>query len=381
MPIKLPPIGFWSYARQDDEVSRGRLSSLRSLLMSELQQQYGREPIKIFQDVAAIPPGAAWQEEISNALNRATFLIPIITPAFIESEFCCEEVRLFLDRERELNAAHPELAGRRRIFPILYVEIDDIEPVDAEILAELRKIQWVDFTSLKFKAAHEEPVQVALAALARGMSKMLQVRVQPAPTPEELAAQEEQALLDLVRETELLESRANTEAERARAAAVQGDEAAERAKAGASGHGKLEATVGEFTYVYYGQVNNNLANGFGVKTWSDGEIDRGEFVGGNLTGHGVISYNSGSKAEGEVKLNAMDGYGTYHDAKSDAKTLGRYVHSVVDGPYVTHFSTGSIFRGSGNGMGIMFGAGGEVASSGIYDEGKLVRTIAYRTTQ
>ena len=39
-------------------MSRGALSALRSQLKAELQQQYGREPITIFQDVGAIPPGA-----------------------------------------------------------------------------------------------------------------------------------------------------------------------------------------------------------------------------------------------------------------------------------------------------------------------------------
>lgn len=91
-PVRLQPIGFWSYATQDDMASGGRLSKLRSMLMNELQQQYGRNPIKIFQDVAAIPPGSEWDEEIRNALTQATFFIPIITPAFVESEYCAQEV-------------------------------------------------------------------------------------------------------------------------------------------------------------------------------------------------------------------------------------------------------------------------------------------------
>ena len=34
---KLDPVGFWSYSRQDDEHSGGRLSQLRARLSSELQ--------------------------------------------------------------------------------------------------------------------------------------------------------------------------------------------------------------------------------------------------------------------------------------------------------------------------------------------------------
>jgi hypothetical protein len=179
---KLPPIGFWSYARQDDEASRGRLSSLRSLLMSELQQQYGRQPVKVFQDVAAIAPGAEWKSEITNALNRSNFFIPIITPASLESEHCCAEIRLFLERERAIVAAYPALAGRRRIFPLHYMPIDDVDPFDPDILVELRRLQWLKFLDLRFKADHEEPVRVALAGLAGGICRLLNMKTDsPAP--------------------------------------------------------------------------------------------------------------------------------------------------------------------------------------------------------
>jgi hypothetical protein len=108
---RLKPIGFWSYARQDDEASERKLSDLRGLLERELQQSYGRDPIKLWQDVAAIPPGAEWEKAIDDAIAQSTYLIPIITPAFVESEFCCREVEKFLAREAEINAAHPELKG------------------------------------------------------------------------------------------------------------------------------------------------------------------------------------------------------------------------------------------------------------------------------
>ena len=105
-PQRLKPIGFWSYARQDDEASDGRLSQLRGQLARELQQVYGRQKIQLWQDVAAIPPGAEWDKAIDEAIAQSTFLIPIITPAFVESEFCCREVAKFFEREKEINAAY-----------------------------------------------------------------------------------------------------------------------------------------------------------------------------------------------------------------------------------------------------------------------------------
>jgi hypothetical protein len=95
----LTPTGFWSYSSSDDEHSRGRLSHFRALLAAELQQKIGRTPkVNIFQDVAAIPPGAEWEKQICEALESSFFLIPIVTPAMLQSEWCCREIELFRDR-------------------------------------------------------------------------------------------------------------------------------------------------------------------------------------------------------------------------------------------------------------------------------------------
>jgi hypothetical protein len=178
---RLPPIGFWSYARQDDDASQGQLSALRLQVKAELQQQYGHSPITIFQDVAAIAPGAEWEREIRNAIGRSTFLIPIITPAFIESEWCLKEVRIFLEREQQIWRHFPALDGKRRIFPVYYRSIEDLPPFDDAVLKELRKLQWVDYRELRYKNPHEEVVQKTLDHLGRGMSSLLHILAEPAP--------------------------------------------------------------------------------------------------------------------------------------------------------------------------------------------------------
>ena len=43
---------------------------------------------------------ASTSEVIREALNRSTFFIPILTPNFIQSEFCLTEVEIFLEREK-----------------------------------------------------------------------------------------------------------------------------------------------------------------------------------------------------------------------------------------------------------------------------------------
>lgn len=184
---RLKPIGFWSYARQDDEKSDGRLSRLRFQLANELQLIYGKQTITIFQDLAAIAPGAEWEKAIDDAINQATFFIPILTPAFVESEWCCREVSKFLMREAAINTAHPELEGRRRIFPIRYIDSRNAEMFDPAVFEALGRVQETDFQPLRRESDQSPLVRDKLVTLADALAALLQVRVQRPPTASELA--------------------------------------------------------------------------------------------------------------------------------------------------------------------------------------------------
>ena len=78
--------------------------SIGALLAVELQAKIGvRAKVNIFQDVAAISPGLTWEAEINRAVATSFFLIPIISPALLQSEWCSREIDLFRDRERALG--------------------------------------------------------------------------------------------------------------------------------------------------------------------------------------------------------------------------------------------------------------------------------------
>lgn len=221
---RLKPIGFWSYARQDDAASDGKLSQLRGQLARELQQVYGRDPITLWQDVAAIPPGTEWEKAIDDAIAQSTYLIPIITPAFVESQFCCREVEKFLAREAEINAAHPELKGQRRIFPIFYIDVEENDPFDPDTVARLMKLQFVDLRQLR-KDDDPQQIRKAILRLAGEIARLLKIKVTRLPTPEELETrrhvaaerarreQERQRLEQERIEREQIEARQKAEAE------------------------------------------------------------------------------------------------------------------------------------------------------------------------
>ena len=179
----LPPIGFWSYTSSDEDASGGRLSQLRALLAKELQLKVGREPkVHIFQDVAAIPHGANWAEAIHKALAESSFFIPIVTPAFLQSEWCCREVMRFHERQ--------QASGRKDlIFPLHYVDTDRVNPDrpgachDPQAFAVLKTHQWIDFRPLRIRSPESEPVSELLDRFSDSIWNALCQPVPPSPRP------------------------------------------------------------------------------------------------------------------------------------------------------------------------------------------------------
>jgi hypothetical protein len=93
------PVAFISYAHRDN--SDDSLTRLREYLEVIVGQQTGKD-VKIFLD-HDIEWGQNWRERIEESLDEVTFLIPIVTPSFFTSEECRNELRRFLDRERQLD--------------------------------------------------------------------------------------------------------------------------------------------------------------------------------------------------------------------------------------------------------------------------------------
>jgi hypothetical protein len=115
-------IGFFSYAREDDELHKGRLSALRLAIQYELGVQLHRtgETLRLWQDTQAILPGQRWEAEIKKAINESVFFIPIVTPLALNSDYCRFEFDAFLDREHKLGRAD-------LVFPIVYEPVPALE--------------------------------------------------------------------------------------------------------------------------------------------------------------------------------------------------------------------------------------------------------------
>lgn len=183
--VRLPPVGFWSYTRRDDELSRRRLSELKSLIEGELQAQLGQK-VHIFQDVSTISHGARWEEETRRALDNSTFFIPILTPSYLQSQWCCKEARIFLERQQRLFQTYPDLPQTSRIFPIHYIDVTEAEAADESIHETLKALQWFDFVEMRHLGLDPPEVRKSVSRFATSLCHLLRIRVEaaaPLPAP------------------------------------------------------------------------------------------------------------------------------------------------------------------------------------------------------
>ena len=89
--------------RLDDEFFGGAITSLRRLLELGVQVVTGDRTFNIFQDVDGIEFGQKWQKRLNEAISTSRFLIPIVTPLFFKSDPCRDELKRFIEHEKNLG--------------------------------------------------------------------------------------------------------------------------------------------------------------------------------------------------------------------------------------------------------------------------------------
>jgi len=163
----LKPVGFWSYAQTDDQIPSGQLGMLREMLGRELQLQIG-QPTRIFQSTTANEIGSDGRHEIVAAIAEASFFVAILTPSYLQSQFCAQELLWF--REREAALGRNDL-----IFPLHYIDTSQLalttpqESNGLDVLALLRSRQMADFRDLRSSTFDTGAVWSRIAALARSI--------------------------------------------------------------------------------------------------------------------------------------------------------------------------------------------------------------------
>jgi hypothetical protein len=176
-------VGFFGYAREDDEAYEGALSSLRDRIQRELRAQLGRSmrDFRIWQDKEGIRPGALWETEIKLAVSQSVFFIPIITPSAVSSFWLQAELESFIAREKHLG--RDDL-----IFPILYITVPDLQDEQrwrsSPVLQIIASRQYLDCRHLRHLEINSSEVSFTIekfcARIAEHLRREIGQSAQPA---------------------------------------------------------------------------------------------------------------------------------------------------------------------------------------------------------
>lgn len=184
---------FFSYSRHDDEHEGGLISALRESLISEFRFQTGQE-IFVFLDKSSIDHGENWRRKLEKGIDNTSFLLVFLTPSYLQSASCRDELQRFLKREEE----------RQRddlVLPVYYATVR--EDTDDPLARALLERQYVDWRDLRFETFDSTPVRMAVAnlaaSIANAISRTSEVRKVAIPD----VKTEELGLLELVTQMEM----------------------------------------------------------------------------------------------------------------------------------------------------------------------------------
>lgn len=177
----------------------------------------------------------------------------------------------------------------------------------------------------------------------------------------------------------------------AKAAALRGDEAAARARAGAPGTKVYDYgpdASGNNTKHYEGDYGPTGHNGFGVQSMRVGNLARGDYYKGGFkdnqrSGLGVYVYaptgigpQGTERNSGQWAMGVPNGVGVTEYIGGD-RLAGREVGGGHTGPGVLSYADGRRYEGElkaslPEGLGVLWKPDGSVLAAGIWREGKLV---------
>jgi formylglycine-generating enzyme required for sulfatase activity len=166
------PAAFISYAHLDDHAYGGRITRLRERLEGMSGSAIGRK-FRIFQDRNDIGWGQHFPSRLEEGLNEALFLIPILTPAYFNSDACRAELETFLELESH--------SGRNdRILPLYFLDAPVFDHRHTELAAKLRERQYRDWRQLVVDPLSSVKAGRALHSLAKEIAVAIH-RMQPHP--------------------------------------------------------------------------------------------------------------------------------------------------------------------------------------------------------
>ncbi|HYP55725.1 MAG TPA: toll/interleukin-1 receptor domain-containing protein [Solirubrobacterales bacterium] len=181
--------GFWSYVRDDNRNSGGRILSLADRL-SEAFQLLSGEPLELFVD-RDLQWGEEWERRIEEALQQTTFFIPVVTPSYFRHDACRKELMQFASAAKRFGV-------EQLLLPIYYVDVKELDRDDVpsdEAMAIIKRTQWADLRGVRLSDEASADHRAVVSQLAQRLFQVTEdIEAQPPLVAPEVSQVEESML-------------------------------------------------------------------------------------------------------------------------------------------------------------------------------------------
>ena len=147
---------FLSYTSSKDKFMK--VTSFRERLESEVNI---RSPgSRVFQDTQHLKDGEHFPESIDKELKSSDLLLALVSPAWLESEWCRREFTLFTSDATDTVNLH-------RILPVLWVDTPQMSTRSMDLIARtIAAINYSDWRDLRYESWDDPRNQRQLGKLA-----------------------------------------------------------------------------------------------------------------------------------------------------------------------------------------------------------------------
>lgn len=187
---------FLSYTRKKDQFQK--VTAFRERFELEVEMRVPGS--RVFQDTQHMLDGQHFPEVLETELRNADVLLALVSPSWLQSDWCRREFLLFTDDATDNARLH-------RILPVLWVDTPDMHVRSLDVVARtMAKINYSDWRDLRFESWDDPKNQRQLGKLAESAAAL----VQASPTstnqvieqageamPERLSEKKERLLLAL----------------------------------------------------------------------------------------------------------------------------------------------------------------------------------------
>lgn len=167
---------FVSYAHADDQRLNGRIVDFARDVADAYAFLYGFEA-SLFIDRDDIDWGESWRERLDDELSAVPFLLSMVTPRYLASAACRDEVLTF-------SAAAQEADDPRRLLPVRWVDVStsDVVPEADPVRKILSDAQYVDMSTARFESRDSTAYNAVVEETARRLRRSV-VRSREAHRP------------------------------------------------------------------------------------------------------------------------------------------------------------------------------------------------------